>query len=107
MDSVDATATAIESVSGLAGESGSALETIVSLSDAATGEVQAIATASEEQSAASEEINRAVSDIHRVSSETALAMGHSSQTVFELANQAVALQQLIGGLRGNTRRLDA
>jgi methyl-accepting chemotaxis protein len=100
MRSVDQTADSIESVAGLAAESGRALETIVKLSDAASGEVHAIATASEQQSAASEEINRAMGDINRISAETSEAMVHSSKAVGDLSIQAAALQRLIQGMRG-------
>jgi len=101
MTSVDRTAKSIESLSVLAGESGGALEAIVALSDSATMEVHAIATASEEQSAASEEINRAVAEINRISMETAQVMSHSSEAVGDLARQAGALQQIIGGMRSD------
>jgi len=101
MASVDQTALAVEKVTSLAGESGQALELIVNLSDSATVEVHAIATASEQQSAASEEINRAVADINRISNETAQAMAHSSDAVGDLAKQAATLQALIAGMHGN------
>jgi methyl-accepting chemotaxis protein len=101
MTSVDQTARAVEKVTSLAGESGQALETIVSLSDSATMEVHAIATASEEQSAASEEINRAVAEINRISNETAQAMSHSSDAVGDLARQAATLQELIAGMHAD------
>ncbi|WP_243359511.1 methyl-accepting chemotaxis protein [Fundidesulfovibrio terrae] len=104
MTSVDQTAKAVEKVTSLAGESGQALETIVSLSDSATMEVHAIATASEQQSAASEEINRAVAEINRISNETAQAMTHSSDAVGDLARQAARLQELISGMQADEGR---
>ncbi len=99
-DTVDATAKAIDEVTVLTSGSGRALEEIVSLSDAATGQVHSIAAASEQQSAASEEINRAVGEIHNISTETAGVMIHSAEAVAELARQAVVLQGLIHGMVG-------
>lgn len=49
-------------------ESGRFMEEIVNIVDETAIQVSSIATASEEQSAASEEINRAISDVTRVAS---------------------------------------
>jgi len=57
--------------------------------------VRSIATAAEEQSAASEEIGRTVDHINRISGETAQAMGQSAQAVADLANQTQTLQALV------------
>jgi methyl-accepting chemotaxis protein len=100
MESVDHTAKAIEEVTTLAAESGDALKTIVTLSDSSTMEVHAIATAAEEQSAASEEINRAVAEINKISMETAQTMAHSTDAVIDLSRQASALHELIFSMRG-------
>ena len=58
----------------LAKRSGEALAAIVGLVEAAADQVRSIATAAEEQSAASEEIGRTVDQINRISGETAQAM---------------------------------
>ena len=79
----------------LAKRSGEALAAIVGLVEAAADQVRSIATAAEEQSAASEEIGRTVDQINRISGETAQAMGQSSRAVEELAGQSRALQALI------------
>ncbi|WCB46921.1 methyl-accepting chemotaxis protein [Nitratidesulfovibrio vulgaris] len=75
--------------------SGEALNRIVAAVQAATGEVSGIATASSQQSAASDEIAHSVEDINRISSETAEAMRQSSIAVTELASQAQNLEGLI------------
>ena len=69
---------------------------IVNLSETTTDQVRSIATASEEQSSASEEINRNIEDVNRISLETTDAMRQSAQAVTELANQAQVLKRLIG-----------
>ena len=58
-------------------------------------QVQSIATASEQQSAASEEINRSVEQVATISTETAQAMEQASSAVADLAQQSQALQRLI------------
>ena len=95
MDNVDRAVSTVEEATKLANKSGEALQEIVNLVDTATDQVRSIATASEEQSATSEEINRSIEDINRISSETADAMRQSAQAVGELANQTQTLRRLI------------
>ncbi|MDP2846999.1 MAG: methyl-accepting chemotaxis protein, partial [Humidesulfovibrio sp.] len=95
MDNVDRAVHTVEEATKLANTSGEALHEIVSLVDTATDQVRSIATASEEQSATSEEINRSIEDINRISGETADAMRQSAQAVGELANQTQSLRTLI------------
>jgi methyl-accepting chemotaxis protein len=101
IENVEKVFKASEAAAALAGKSGEALREIVSLVDAATDQVRAIAAASEQQSSASEEINRSIADIDRISGETAEAMRQSAQAVIELANQAQALNTLIEELEGD------
>jgi len=84
----------VDLATGLANESGAALDEIVVLVDLTTDQVRSIATASEEQSAASEEINRSIEDVNRISSETSDAMRQSAQAIEELAHQAQVLKNL-------------
>ncbi len=84
----------------LARTSGEALRGIVELVETASDQMRAIATASEEQSSASEEINRSIEDIHRLSSENTEAMRQASHTVETLTEQAGALRGLIGEMKG-------
>ncbi len=93
--SVEETATAIESADALARESGEALSGIVGLVTASADQVQAIAAASEQQSAVSEEISRTVESISRISQDTATAMDDSDAAVTRLTGQASDLRQLI------------
>ncbi|OLN25772.1 Methyl-accepting chemotaxis protein [Desulfovibrio sp. DV] len=89
----------IDTATDLANKSGQALGEIVSLVDLATDQVRSIATASEQQSAASDEINRGVEDVSRISAETSDAMRQSSQAVGELAHQAQMLKTLIDQMK--------
>ncbi|AGW13510.1 methyl-accepting chemotaxis protein [Megalodesulfovibrio gigas] len=103
----DAASRLIDEATTKAGRSGSALEQIVSLVDAATDQVRSIAAAAEEQSAASDEITRNIDDINRISSIVAQAMRQSSGVVDQLAEQAQVLRSLIHSLQaegdGKTR----
>ena len=95
LENVERAVTTVDQATGLARQSGEALEEIVRLVEVATDQVRSIAAASEEQSAASEEINRSIEEINRISGETASAMTQSAQAVGELAGQAGNLRGLI------------
>ncbi len=99
LDNVSRAVATVEQATGLANQSGEALGEIVALVDTAADQVRSIATASEQQSATSEEINRSVNEINRISSETADAMRQSSQAVTDLAGQAQALRALIDKMK--------
>ncbi|MDR3641778.1 MAG: methyl-accepting chemotaxis protein [Humidesulfovibrio sp.] len=89
----------IQQATTLAEQSGQALHTIVGLVETSSDQVRSIATAAEEQSATSEEINRSVEGISRISHETAEAMNRSATSVAELALQAQNLKTLTDQLR--------
>jgi methyl-accepting chemotaxis protein len=90
----------IDAATGLAGQSGDSLKEIVGLVDVTSEQVRSIATAAEEQSATSEEINRSIEDIRRISAETSDGMRQSAQAVGELASQALVLKGLIADMKG-------
>jgi methyl-accepting chemotaxis protein len=92
---VDSAARKIDEATALAGKSGGSLKEIVTLVDLTTSEVNSIAAASQEQSAASEEIARSVEDVNRVSVEMAEVMHQSAAAVSDLAEQALKLSRLI------------
>ena len=89
----------IDTATTLAGTSGEALHEIVNLVDATAQQVQSIATAAEEQSSTSEEINRSIEDVNRISLETSSAMQHSAGAVSDMARQAQVLRGLISNLK--------
>ncbi|MBG0777268.1 MAG: cache domain-containing protein [Desulfovibrionaceae bacterium] len=84
----------IEQATTLAGESGDSLRRIVALVGDAAGQVQSIAAAAEEQSAASEEIGRSIDGINGISGETARAMESSRRVVADLTEQIRTLHEL-------------
>ncbi|MYL84931.1 HAMP domain-containing protein [Desulfovibrio aerotolerans] len=96
---VDLAVKRISSVTILATKAGDSLNEIVTLVDLTTDQVRAIATASEQQSATSEEINRSIEDVNRVSMETSDGMRQSAQAVGELATQAQILKRLIDEMK--------
>jgi len=83
----------------LATSSGSALSEIVSLASDNSSVVASIATAAEQQSATSEEINRAIEEINKIVSETSDGMTQSSQAVQELSHMTQELRTIIDSLR--------
>ncbi|QJT10529.1 methyl-accepting chemotaxis protein [Oceanidesulfovibrio marinus] len=92
----------IDSATGLAQKSGSALSEIVQLVDLTTDQVNAIAAASEEQSAASDEINRSIEEVNQISAENSDAMRQSALAVTELAHQAQVLKDLIEQMKSES-----
>lgn len=98
-ESVAASASAVEKATEFATDSKKSLSQILELVQSTSDKVRSIATASEEQSNASEEINRAIEDIKIVSSETSEGMLQANQAIAELARLASDLKQLIDQLR--------
>jgi methyl-accepting chemotaxis protein len=99
VDGVDRSVETILQATTLAEQSGEALRSIVGLVESSSDQVRSIATAAEQQSSTSEEINRSVEDISRISNDTAEAMSRSAEAVAELARQAQNLKALTDQLR--------
>ena len=78
---------------------GEALTEIVDLSGETSGNIQSIAAAAGEQSAASEEITRSTSEINEVASGTSQAMHESAQAVGDLARLAGELRRVMDEMR--------
>lgn len=95
MEQVDLTVKTIETATELADTSGQVLRGIVGMADETADQVSSIATASEEQSAASEEINRSITQVNTIASETSIAMHEAAQAVTDLASQANHLKNLV------------
>ena len=98
---VEDMAQAASQASSLARTSGGALAEIVFLVETTTDQVRAIATASEEQSAASEEITRSVDEIRELASRIAEGMTRSEEILRTLGTQSESLETVIGQLRNN------
>ena len=101
MTGVDQAVERIGEATELAGQSGAALEEIVTTVEATGDQVNAIATASEEQSAASEEINQSIVQVNDMSRQTAEAMAEAAKAVSDLAAQAQSLTTLIAELKAS------
>ena len=61
--------------------------------------MRAIATASEEQSASSDEINKSIVEVNENAEQTAQAMNAASGAVADLAEQAKSLSQLVADMK--------
>ena len=99
MTQVDSAVKTIEQATEYANQSGAALGEIVTMVDSAADQVRAIATASEQQSASSEEINQSITQVNTIATETARAMQEAAQAVSDLANQAQVLSRLIEDMK--------
>jgi methyl-accepting chemotaxis protein len=95
IDEVNTAAKAISEATDLSNTSGKALNEIVSLASANSSVVTSIATAAEEQSATSEEINQSIEEISRIVAETADGMVQASSAVQELSRMAQELKTVM------------
>ncbi len=94
-------AEAVDSTVEQARKSGETLGRIVSLVERSTDQVRSIASAAEEQSAASDAISLSVDEVNRIASETSEAMRQSAEAVSILATLASELDQVIRKLRND------
>ncbi|WP_232088802.1 methyl-accepting chemotaxis protein [Desulfovibrio desulfuricans] len=95
VNSVDASTRSIEEATTFVTLSGTALEEIVSMVDTTADQVRAIATASEEQSATSDEINRSVNEINEIGIKTAQGMRDANTAVSGLKQLSQTLDALL------------
>ncbi len=93
----------IERVTEMVSGAGEALLGIVQLADTTADQVRAIATASEEQSATSEEITQSVDSINNIAKENANNMQEARKAVNEMVNQTHILSQLIEQLQSQNK----
>ncbi|MDL2316593.1 methyl-accepting chemotaxis protein [Desulfovibrio sp. OttesenSCG-928-A18] len=89
----------VSEATALAQSSGEALSEIVDLASSNSSVVTSIATAAEEQSATSEEINHSIDEINRIVGETSEGMIQSSSAVQELSRMAQELRRVMEKLR--------
>ena len=99
MEGVDKAVSQIGQATELSNQSGVALHEIVTDAETTADEVRAIAAASEQQSAASEEINQSIVQVNDMSDKTAQAMRAAAQAVASLAEQAKRLESLIEDMK--------
>jgi len=99
MATMDVAAGAVERATSLANDSGRALDAIVDLVQTTSGQVESIASASEEQAQASSSIKDAIDVVHEVSVQTAEGMRKSAATIDELEGEIQELIKLNGLLK--------
>ncbi|CCO24926.1 methyl-accepting chemotaxis protein [Maridesulfovibrio hydrothermalis] len=96
---MDATVDAVESATELSRSSGEMLDEIVELAKDSADQVRSIATAAEEQSATSEEINRSVGEIDSMTEENARNSQMAAEGTQSLAAEVQELVNLVAELR--------
>lgn len=99
IDAMTNTANAVEEATKFVTESGDAFDRIVSKVTPATDQVRAIATAAEQQSAASEEITHAIDEISHISGVTAEKMQQAETSVRTLGDVSESLKKMMHTLQ--------
>ena len=99
VDEVRSAVNGVVEATGLANDSGAALDEIVALASANSSVVSSIAAAAEEQSATSEEISQTFDEINRIVGETSEGIIQSSAALRDLSQMAQELQTVMEKLR--------
>ena len=99
IDNVEDVGAAIEEATNLSARSGDSLRQILEYVEHVNDQIQAIAAASEQQSATSEEINKSVEQVATISAETAQAMENAAKAVDALSRQSATLKGLIHNMK--------
>ena len=100
LDNMDSTMVSIDESAGYVDQAGSVLLEIVDIVGDSAQQIAGIATASEEQSAAVEEISRSMDDVNVISADTAEAMTQAAQAVMDLSALAQKLDAVLARLDG-------
>ncbi|WP_051822837.1 bacteriohemerythrin [Desulfonatronum thiodismutans] len=100
IQSLETTTEDIVASTEAATKAGGLMREILDLVEETTSMVTSIATAAEEQSATSEEINRAVTDVTRIASETSEGMDRSARALVEIASQVEELDTVTQAITG-------
>ncbi len=98
---VDTAVKRIEEASELAVEGGEALQIILQMAEHSADGIRAIATASEEQSATSDEIAQSIMAVSEIAGNTVSAMNEAAQAVNSLSEQAQQLSSLVDSLKNS------
>ena len=91
----DIAVAAVNKSTEMAGRSGEALQSIVSITESTADRVHSIAAAAEEQSAASDQINAATLDVSRVCTDTDQLMVEAADAISRLARLAESLTGVV------------
>uniref|UniRef100_B8DJC0 Methyl-accepting chemotaxis sensory transducer n=1 Tax=Nitratidesulfovibrio vulgaris (strain DSM 19637 / Miyazaki F) TaxID=883 RepID=B8DJC0_NITV9 len=104
---MDGARAAVNEAARRAQDSGTALSEILALTDNTSIQVQSIATAAEQQSATSAEINRAVEAITGIAGRTMDMMNHAAQDIFSLAGRSSDLSRTVARITATDEADDA
>lgn len=99
IEGMDQAAELVLGATDLARKSGEALARIVPLVRDTSSQISAIATASEEQSTSSEEMNQSLSMVNEISTTTAMGMEQAAEAIVELSRLAEELKNLAESLQ--------
>ena len=99
MEHVDRAVVSIEEVTGLANTSGDRLKDIVEITALSADMVRAIATASEQQSASSAQINDAVEAVDSTLKDVAVVIADANNAAQQLNGQMAEIRQLMDKLK--------
>lgn len=99
MEGMHHVAQLVESTTALSGKAGDALARIVEMVQQSADQVRSIATASEEQSAASEEITHSTNEVNRLAGDMMQIMDVAGSSVQGLTQQTEELKQIIKQLK--------
>ncbi len=99
---VDAAVARIEEATELAVEGGQALQMILEMAEQSADGIRAIATASEEQSATSDEVARSISTVSGIADTTVQSMAEATQAIVSLSEQAHELSALVESLKNDS-----
>ena len=99
MTSMDSAVTQVEQATAYAGKSGQALNAIVGTVEDTVAQISAIAAASEQQSVASEQINRSIDEVNNVMAGTARSMAEARQETDRLVALIERLADLTARLQ--------
>jgi methyl-accepting chemotaxis protein len=99
VDSIRGELTHVQESTESAIRAGNALQAIIAASESVTGMIGQIATAANQQSAATEEVNRSMKDISQSIALTTTGTQESASSCVELSRLAANLQQLVSRFR--------
>jgi len=99
VESMDGAMVAMTKAEERSSDSGLLLGEILGMADRAAAQVQSIATAAEEQSAASEQIAKSLTRIDGVARSNGELVHEAGNAIHTLAEQATVLRQLVGALQ--------
>ena len=101
VQAMDAAVTELAQASELSASSGQVLGDIVDGTEKSAQQIRSIATAAEQQSSTSEEINRSVEEINTLAHNAAHSVEETTASLLRLSEQSVALMELIRELKAD------